>query len=161
MIRFLLPFIFVLAAHGQTTATPTFSPIGGTYSGTQDVTISDTTSGSTIHYTTDGSKPNTSSPKYTAPIVVSASQTLKAIADAAGLSNSAVATAVYTIVSTPPLEVSLGSSGSIYYTLDGSTPTTSSALYDGPIAINTTTTIKAIGYNGTSSPVYTVTVTVQ
>ena len=41
---------------------------------------------------------------------------------------------------------------SIYYTLDGSDPTDSSTLYDGPIAISTTTTIKARAYKQDMGP---------
>jgi hypothetical protein len=78
-------------------ATPTFSPAGGTYSTAQSVTISDSTSGSTIYYTTDGSTPTTSSSVYSAPISVSVSKTLKAIATASGYSQSAVGSATYTI----------------------------------------------------------------
>lgn len=58
-------------ARGSTVATPTFSPGGGTYSSAQTVTISDTTSGATIYYTTDGSTPTTSSSHYTTAITVS------------------------------------------------------------------------------------------
>jgi len=80
------------------TATPTFSPTGGTYSSTQNVSISSTTSGATIRYTADGSTPTSSSGTvYSSPVSVSSSMTLKAIAYASGLTDSNVGTASYTI----------------------------------------------------------------
>ena len=78
-------------------ATPTFSPVSGTYLTTQSVTISDTTSGAAIYYTTDGTMPTTSSAVYGAPILVSSSQTILAIAVVSGSPNSSIASAVYTI----------------------------------------------------------------
>src|SRR6266478_5557040 len=78
-------------------ATPTFSPGGGTYTGSVTVTISDATSGATIHYTTDGSTPTTSSAVYTTPLTFTQTTTLKAMAAATGMTNSAVASATYTI----------------------------------------------------------------
>ncbi|MGH8273442.1 MAG: choice-of-anchor tandem repeat GloVer-containing protein [Gammaproteobacteria bacterium] len=79
------------------TATPTFNPVGGSYKAAQSVTLSDTTTGATIYYTTDGSTPTTDSTRYNAPISVSATETIKAIAASSGNQNSAVATATYTI----------------------------------------------------------------
>jgi hypothetical protein len=81
--------------------TPTFSPGGGAYNTPQDVTISDGTTGATIYYTTDGSAPTTSSNVYVGPIPVAATETLNAIAAASGASNSAVASALYTITLPP------------------------------------------------------------
>jgi hypothetical protein len=78
-------------------AAPTFSPAGGTYTSAQSVTITTTTAGAAIHYTTDGSTPTASSPLYSGPITVSATTTVKAIGTKSGLTDSAVATAVYTI----------------------------------------------------------------
>ena len=76
-------------------ATPTLSPGTGIYASVQTVTISDSTIGATIYYTTDGSTPTTSSAKYTAAISVTSAETIKAMATASGYTNSAVASAVY------------------------------------------------------------------
>jgi Chitobiase/beta-hexosaminidase C-terminal domain len=78
-------------------ATPTFSPAAGTYATAQTVTISDSTPSATIYYTTNGATPSTSSPVYTAPLTVSATATIKAIATAPGFTQSAVGSATYTI----------------------------------------------------------------
>ena len=71
-------------------ATPTFSPAAGTYTSTQNVTISDATPSAAIYYTTDGTLPTTGSTLYVGAIAVSLSETIKAIAMASGYSNSAV-----------------------------------------------------------------------
>ena len=78
-------------------ATPTFSPVGGTYTAAQTVTISDEEIDATIYYTTNGSAPTTSSTKYTGPITVSTTERIEAIAVAAEFSQSAVGSATYTI----------------------------------------------------------------
>ncbi len=76
-------------------ATPIISPGTGTYTGSQQVTIIDATTNSTIFYTTDGSIPSTNSTKYTGAIAVSANETVNAIATATGFSQSATASATY------------------------------------------------------------------
>ncbi len=84
---------------GSVVAAPTFTPVAGTYSSAQTVTINTPTSPSaTIYYTTDGTTPTTSSTEYSGPITVSVTQTLKAIATATGYSSpSAVGSAGYTV----------------------------------------------------------------
>jgi len=76
---------------------PTFNLATGTYVGVQTVTMSDTIKGAAIYYTTDGSTPTTGSTLYSAPIPVSKSETLQAIAVAAGYTESAATKATYTI----------------------------------------------------------------
>ena len=88
---------------GEVVKTPVFSPAGGTYTSAQSVSISCETAGSSIYYTTDGSTPTTSSTAYTGAIAVSSTTNIKAIATKAGMNNSAVASAVYTIVESAKL----------------------------------------------------------
>jgi hypothetical protein len=61
------------------------------------MTISDTTAGAVIYYTTNGTTPSASASKYMTQITVLAMETIKAIAVATGYTNSAVASAAYTI----------------------------------------------------------------
>jgi hypothetical protein len=78
-------------------ATPTFSPVAGTYTGPQTVAIACASGSPTIYYTTNGSTPTTGSTVYTAPLPVSSTQVLKAIATAPGFTQSAVGSASYVI----------------------------------------------------------------
>jgi hypothetical protein len=176
----ILTWTFVSGASAATTATPTFSPAAGTYTSTQTVTISDSTSGSTIYYTTNGTTPTTSSSVYSGSITVGASETLQAIATSTGNSASAVGSAAYTIsavaatptfspvagtyTSTQTVTISDSTAGAtIYYTTNGTTPTTGSSVYSGPITVGSTETLKAIaaatGYSMSAigSSAYTIT----
>ena len=140
-------------------ASPTFALPAGTYNQPQSVTLSVATSGATIHYTTDGSTPTASSPAYAAAIAVTRTTTIRAMAVANGMADSAIVSATYTLQgATPtfnppggsyllPQQVSIASASpgmTIYYTTNGSTPTTSSTQYTGPVLVLTTTTIRAI-----------------
>jgi hypothetical protein len=142
-------------------ATPTFSPAAGTYGSAQTVTISDATSGATIYYTTNGTTPTTSSPVYSTPITVSASETVEAIATATGYTQSATGSAAYVIspqAATPTFSPGAGtyntaqtvtisdstSGATIYYTTNGTTPTTSSTRYTSAISVTAAETVKAI-----------------
>ena len=169
------------AAYTIKVATPTFSPAAGTYTSTQTVTISDTTSGASIYYTTNGGTPTTASTHYTAPVTVSVTQTLKALATHSGQTNSAVGSAAYTITlpqaatptfspgagtysSAQTVTISDGTSGAtIYYTTNGTTPTTSSTHYTAPVTVSVTQTLEAIatasGYSQSAvgSAAYTIT----
>ena len=166
----------------QQVAAPTFDPAGGTYTTAQNVTIACATAGADIYYTIDGSNPTTSSTKYTGPIAVSATTTIKAIAVKSGMSNSVVASATYTIGSAPVapeaptftpaagtyttaqnVTIACATAGAdIRYTLDGSNPTTTSALYSGPIAISETITIKAVAVkDGLTSAIAVAAYTIQ
>jgi N-acetylneuraminic acid mutarotase len=165
-----------------TAATPTFSVTPGTYGAVQSVTISDTTSGATIYYTTNGTTPTAGSSLYDGAIPVSSTETLEAIAVvASGYYNSAVATAAYTInlpaAATPTFSVAPGTYATaqsvtisdatpgetIYYSTNGTTPTTGSSVYSSALTVSSTETLEAIatasGYSASAvaTAAYTIT----
>jgi hypothetical protein len=125
------------------------------------VTITDATPGAAIYYTQDGSTPTTASTRFNGAFSISTSQTVQAIAVASGALPSATASAAYTFLTPAPTPMFLPIAGSytsaqtislsdsltsatIYYTQDGSMPSTSSTQYTGPFRITTSQTIQAI-----------------
>ena len=87
---------FELSGGAPTVATPIISPSTGTFYSPFNASISCTTEGATIYYTTDSSDPDETDTEYTTPIYISQTTTLKAIAYAEGYDPSPIATAVYT-----------------------------------------------------------------
>jgi len=124
-----------------TAATPSFTPGTGTYTAAQNVSISDTTAGAVIYYTTNGSTPTTSSSVYSGTITVAASETLKAIAVATGYTTSGVASASYTFVNPAPVLSSLSPAiatagdAAFVLTINGTGLTASSVVYWGSSTI--------------------------
>ncbi|WP_263354035.1 chitobiase/beta-hexosaminidase C-terminal domain-containing protein [Acidicapsa acidisoli] len=83
------------------TATPEITPAGGTFATPPIVTISDSTPGSAIYFTLDGTAPGTSSPMYSGPVQVPSTASLRAIAIAPGYLWSSEASAAFTVTSAP------------------------------------------------------------
>lgn len=146
---------------------PEFSLKEGTYDEVQQVTLTSVTGG-TIYYTTDGTDPTESSTKYKEAVLIqSEGETeIRAIAVNKKGIPSAVSSAKYTIefplVDAPAVSPSTGQYNTstqititvpdgytAYYTMDGSTPTTSSKKYTDPIDMpeNSQTTFSAILVN--------------
>ena len=162
------------------TVPPTASanPAGGLYNTTKNVYLSMSEQG-TIYYTTDGSTPTYNSDRYNSHLIITNTTTLKFFAMDLSGNTSQVYTEIYTIDTTAPtaksntpsgyynttknVTLSMSESGNIYYTLNGTTPTTTSTLYTIPLTINSTTTLKflAVDLAGNKSPVYTQTYTID
>ncbi|MFB9275628.1 chitobiase/beta-hexosaminidase C-terminal domain-containing protein [Cohnella cellulosilytica] len=105
------------AAPTQQASAPTFTPAGGAYAAAQNVTLASATPGAIIKYTTDGSTPTAASPTYAGAIPVSSTTTVKAIATKAGLTDSAVSAATYTInPGSGNVNLALGKTGYAYTT---------------------------------------------
>ena len=121
------------------------------------VTLTCNTENAVIHYTLDGTDPDASSTVYISPFTLSDNTTIKAIA-IKNDKTSTIVTKVYevpeqTIVTEPEIiitengEVTLVNSTEgaiIYYTTDGTNPSTSSQVYSEAFVIASGTTIKAI-----------------
>ena len=121
-----------------------------------------------IRYTTNGTDPTTSSPLYSGPITVNSTTTIKFRAwDNAGNAEAVKSKTISVDAAKPTSAIKCdgaacssvfynhnvsatlsgsdtGGSGlkNIRYTTNGSTPTSSSPVYTGPISVSSTTTIK-------------------
>ena len=74
---------------------PTIFPNGNSFIDSTTVTLANTTAGSVIYYTLDGSTPSTNSTIYTGPFVLTNSALVQAIASAPGAVASSVASASF------------------------------------------------------------------
>lgn len=148
-------------------ATPTISPSGGNFNLSTSVSIACSTPGALIYYSTNESAPSSSSTPYDGPFTISASTTVKAIALAAGLTQSEVAMAsltkvtpkadapafapaagsylsLATLILALPSNLQSDSTAAIYYTTDGSAPSSASTKYTAPFDLTKTAMVKAI-----------------
>lgn len=76
---------------------PAFTPAPGTYKTEQTIALRSATSDAAIHYTTNGAAPTAASTRYSGPISVPASETIKAIAISPTKGSSIVESAAYII----------------------------------------------------------------
>ncbi len=141
-------------------APPVISPSSEAFTGSLTVKITDSTGGAQIYYTTDGSTPTASSTLYAGPITVTSNVTITAMATETGYLQSSPVSATYVATAdtaNPRFSLVAGSyAGSqaltltdtsnnaiIYYTVDGTTPTTSSPVYSKPITVPVSETVRA------------------
>lgn len=144
-------------------AAPIFDPPGGSFEEAQSVTITCSTSGATIYYSSNGADPTTISAIYDGTIIVPIATTIKAMACKDGWTTSPISTATYNVTQTVAVPVFDPPDGTyddaqnvsitcdtrvatIRYTTDGSDPTFDSEIYSSPISILSTTTIRAQGF---------------
>jgi hypothetical protein len=111
----------LLANAPPVTATPVFAPAPGAYTAGQTVSISDSTNGAVIYYTTNGTLPTLNSPAYSAPITVGATEQLQAFAQAPGSAPSALSGGYY-IINLPAGSVSLAGSANVDALSGGAAP---------------------------------------
>lgn len=130
-------------------AAPTFSPAAGYYAAAQNITVTTTTSGASIYFTTDGNTPTASSAIYSKAIHIwyLAGKAVKAFAVKSGMTDSATAT-LSGVFSYPPLKS--GQTVSYQAGDDGAMQNGVARSYTGPTAHTTytsdyTTTDNATG----------------
>jgi hypothetical protein len=146
---------------------PSFNVAAGTYDTAQSVTIADIAEGGTAYYTLDGSNPfdsNTKTEYESTAVAIDVSGTLKAVVVKGG-KTSAVREAAYTLKVKAPTpstaagavnedtEITLSTAttgATVYYTVNGSAPTSSTATHGtegeatATVTISAATTVKAI-----------------
>ncbi len=173
------PSAQAMATYTLAVAPVSVSPTSGTFSTPQTVTMSTTTPGAVVRYTTNGTVPTDASALYTAPIVIGTTTLVQAAGFKPNWSPSSPTTRTYTMnfgtlaapTAAPPggsypslvvVTLSALPGASIRYTTDGTTPSAGSPLYAGPFELSASRTVKAIALHPdyTTSPVTTAVYTV-
>ncbi len=126
------------------------SPPGGVYHNSVRVALSTTTAFAQIAFSTSGNDPLENGAIYGAPVTISRSGVLRAVATRLAFTNSAELQEEYVLRCADPVIVPGGGmyrdsvlvslkseteNARIYYTLDGSEPTENSNAYDRPFAL--------------------------
>ncbi len=135
----------------------TATPGGGTFGSSQSIALAASET-ATIYYTTDGTDPTTGSSVYGGSITVNTDTTLKFFAEDSVGNQESIKTETYVIDTTPPVttatpgggtygssqsvSLAVNETATIYYTTDGTDPTTGSSVYSGSITVNADTTLK-------------------
>ena len=88
-------FGYVITPALKVVEAPVITPDGGSFTGSQTVTITCATDGAAIHYTTDGTEPTAYSTKYSGGFTITATTTIKAVAFV-GEAKSSVTSAAFT-----------------------------------------------------------------
>lgn len=114
--------------------------------------------GTIIYYTLDGTNPNSNSTLYTGPFTLNQEATIKAVAyngNTPSYISTCNFTSPYTIkptITQNGVTITITGAGSIYYTTDGSEPSTNSTSYTDPIILTGSNgdviTIKAVAKDG-------------
>jgi len=108
-------------------AAPTMEPSGGNHQDSVTVKLTSATPGAVIYYTLDGSEPTSGAQRYSQPITLQETKTVKARALVSGQKDSAVTSATFTVTPTPlvaiaPLKVEVEAGNSASIKLSGSGP---------------------------------------
>lgn len=142
-------FVAWLTKVSEPPAAIAIHPAGGYLQGPQQVRIT-TSPGARVHYTTDGSEPNASSPLYTGPVTLTQPSLLRAKDGAADVVAQFLAApapkampAGGIFIDRQAVSLSTRLAGEIRYTTDGSEPNASSPLYKDPIPLNASTILKS------------------
>ncbi|MBI3415408.1 MAG: chitobiase/beta-hexosaminidase C-terminal domain-containing protein [Verrucomicrobia bacterium] len=150
------------AVFDLTVATPVLVPLGSVANNPVTVTLTSATTGAELYWTIDGTEPTpTNGTLYTEPFVLAASGNFKVKGYRRGFQPSATVSAEFDFAVTAPkispsggasinsvtVELSSTTSGAeLRYTLDGSAPSTMSALYAGPFKLTTNAVVTAVGF---------------
>ena len=137
---------------------PTITPVPGDCNNLVSISAEE---GTDIYYTLDGTNPTSSSTPYAEPFALNSDATIKAVAYSGNLYSGIVTynytpnySAKPTITTTiqSGITVTLSGAGTIYYTINGDEPTTSSTQYTNPFPLTggsgEVITIKAVAKDG-------------